>query len=261
MPRRYIQTSTRYATTTRPFKRKSRRLARQPVRVKRSRSVALRNMRTGGLLGIETKYLDTACIGFALPSPTACAGGEANPTVGCTGCLSAPAQGDSASQREGSKIVIRSCLIQGIVQVAAQADQTATDVVSHVYLALVQDMQTNGATLNSEDVFSNAGAQAVLASSPNRNMSYTQRFKVLKTKKIALRIPSITWDGTNLEQSGFHTPFKLSWKGVMPVSFTVGGTTADVANVTNNSLHLIAFCSNTGLAPNLNFNARVRFVG
>lgn len=78
---------------------------------------------------------------------------------------------------------------------------------------------------------------------------------------LQLRIPTLTYDGTNIEQTGFHTPFKLSWKGLMPVTFVTGSTTADIANVTNNSLQIVAYCSNTSMVPNILYNARVRFVG
>lgn len=227
-------------------------------------SIALRNARTGGLLGIEHKFLDIPRTPTALAAPTDASGGEINPSSIVTGCLSAPAQGDGPTNREGNKIVIDSVLIQGDISVAAQADQTAADVSPVVFIALVQDMQTNGATLNSEDVFTNPAANAVLATSPFRNMSYTARFKVLKMWKKQLRIPDQVWDGTNIEQSGFRTPFKLSWKAKgrpIPVTFTTASTTADVANVTNNSIHCIAYCNDTSLAPTIGFNCRIRFYG
>ena len=61
----------------------------------------------------ELNYLDCAKTLSALTAPTDCSGGEMNPTTGCTGCLSAPSQGDAYNQRDGSKITIKSILIQG----------------------------------------------------------------------------------------------------------------------------------------------------
>jgi len=250
-------------TTIRPRSRVSRRPRRAMRsafagrRLRRDR-FAVRNLRTGGLLGIERKFLDTSKGSTALTAPTDAAGGEFNPT---SGCLSAPAQGDGPTNRDGNKIVVQSCLVQGVIQVLAQADQGSADTSANVLIALVQDTQTNGAQLDSESVFTNPSASGILATSPNRNMSFTQRFKVLKMKRIQLRVPSLTFDGTNIEQSGFHTPFKLSWKGMMPVTFTTGSTTEDIANVTNNSLQIVAYCSSTTLGPTLLYNSRVRFVG
>lgn len=226
--------------------------------------VALLNQRTGGLLGIELKYLDTTKTATALTAPTDASGGEYPPTSGCTGCLTAPAQGDTASSRDGNKIVVKSCLLQGAISCSQQSLQSTADFSAIVMVALVQDTQTNGVPLNSEDVFTNPGAAALLACSVNRNMSYTQRFKVLKMKKIVLKTPALANDTGatgGIIQSGFHQPFKLSWKGLMPVTFTTGSTTADIANVTNNSIQVIAYCTNTSLAPSLEYNCRIRFVG
>lgn len=223
--------------------------------------IALRNIRTGGLLGVEHKFLDVPMTSRALVAPTDATGGELQPTSIVTGCLTAPAQGDGPQNREGNKIVIDSILLQGTVSVPAQADQTNADVSCTVFLALVLDTQTNGSSLNSEDVFTNPAGSALLAPQPNRNMSYTSRFKVLAMKRFNLRIPPITYDGTNIEQAGFTTQWKLSWKGKIPVTFTTASTTADVANVTNNSVQLVGFCSNTELVPVVLYNARVRFYG
>lgn len=255
---------TAYSRGVAARRRQRQRLARAvrgAGRTGRRNSVALRNMRTGGLLGIEKKYLDTYKSGTTLTAPTDCSGGEMSPTGGCTGCLSAPGQGDSASNREGNKIVVLSALIQGMIHVPSQTNQSTADVVGNVFIALVMDTQTNGATLNSEDVFSNPSGSTTMCVLPNRNMSYTQRFKVLKIKRITVRLPAMVYDGTNIEQQGLHTPFKISWNGKMPVTFTTPSTTADVAGVTNNSLHVIAFTSNTDLGTQLYYNCRVRFIG
>jgi len=225
------------------------------------RSVALQNIRTGGLLGIEKKFLDIPRTGIALTAPTDATGGEIPPTSIVTGCYSAPAQGDGPTNRDGNKIVIVQADWKGAITCAAQVDQTAADVSCNVFVAMVQDQQTNAAQLNSEDVFSNPAASSNLATSLSRNMSYTRRFKILAMKTMTLRIPSLTWDGTNIEQSGFTNYCNLSWRGKMPVTFTTGSTTADIANVTDNSIQMIAFCSNTGLAPTIVGSMRIRFYG
>lgn len=223
--------------------------------------IAIMNQRTGGLLGIEHKYFDCAKGLTIIASPTDSSGGEINPSTGCTGCLSAPAQGDGPQNREGNKIVIDSCLVQGTIRVDVQANQTGADAVPIVYVALVLDTQTNGVEINSEDVFSNPLGSTRTAAQPFRNMSYTSRFRVLKTWKRQITMPSLTYDGTNIEQSGFNVPFTLSWKGKIPVTFTVASTTADVANVTNNSLQMIAFTNDSSLNPQIAYNSRIRFYG
>lgn len=227
-------------------------------------SAAYRNQRTGGLLGIETKFLDIPCTGFAIPSGTGAAGGEANPTSIVTGCLSAPAQGDGATNREGKKIVIKSCLVQGLIDCDPQATQSTADTPPLVYVALVQDTQTNGVTLNSEDVFTNIAANGNLAASPFRNMSYSSRFKVLSTwsKQLScIAMANDTGATGGVIVSGLNEPFTLSWKGLMSVNFTTASTTADVANVIDNSLHIVCFASDQSLTPTIKYSARIRFVG
>jgi len=47
----------------------------------------------------------------------------------------------------------------------------------------------------------------------------------------------------------------------MKVKFNAG-TTASVANVIDNSIHVIAYASNiTGVAPTISYQSRLRFVG
>lgn len=228
------------------------------------RNPALRNLRTGGLLGIETKFLDTSQTATALVSTANCSGGEIQPGAGCTGCLSAPAQGDGAQNREGKKIVIKSVLIKGVIDVNEQAAQASADSIPRIFLALVQDSQTNGVTINSEDVFENVAGSSDACATPFRNMSYTSRFKVLKIWARDLTPPFAMVNNTtagSVMQNGWQTGFDMSWRGVIPVNFTAGSTTADVANVTDNSLHLIGFCSNATLNPTIRFGCRIRFVG
>lgn len=227
----------------------------------RSRTYMALNQRTGGLLGIEKKFLDCTIGGIAITSPAAANGGAIAPSAGCTGCYSAPAQGDGPTNRDGNKIVACELNVIGTVVVPSQTNQTTADTSCYVYMALVQDTQTNGAVLASENVYSNPANSGLTAANPFRNMSFTSRFKLLAIKRMTLRMPAITFDGTNVEQSGFHTPFQLKWKGQIPVTFTTASTTADIANVTDNSIQLIAYCSSTELVPVIAGNARLRFYG
>lgn len=236
-----------------------RRRAAAPAARRRRRTTL--NPRTGGFLGIELKFLDvSSTTPHALTAPTAANGGEIQPTAGCTGCLSAPAQGDGEQQRDGRKIIMRSIFIQGFLRIPIQANQSAIDAAGTVYLALVWHKQTNGATINSEDVFTNPSANTFMAAAPFRNMTNTTRFTVLQSMQIPLPQVEAVFDGTNIEQSGYEIPFKMSKSMNIPVSFTTG-TTADVANVVDNSLHLVGYVSSTGTAPVVFYTSRMRFVG
>jgi len=219
------------------------------------------NRRTGGLLGIEKKYLDTSYALANLTAPTDMSGMEINPTTGCTGCLSAPPTGNAFNTRDGAKIQVKSVLVKGVIVVIPQINQASLDTACIVNISLVMDRQTNGATLDSESVYSNLSANATQNCNALRNPSFVERFKVLKNVSFTLPQLTAAFDSANIEVAGTTIAFTISKKLDMPVKFTTGSTTADVANVIDNSLHIIAWVNNTSYAAQLGFNARIRFYG
>jgi len=219
------------------------------------------NVRTGGLLGVEKKYLDCARTLTPLLAPTDMSGIEIAPTSGSTGCLSAPATGDAFNNRDGQKIQAKSILVKGVILVAPQINQTAADTSPVVCVSLIQDTQTNGAVYNSEDVYSNFSNEAGQNCNALRNPSYVERFKVIKTLCFNLPQLPITYDGANIEQPGLTIPFTLSKKLNFTTRFLSGGNTADIANVIDNSLNIIAWVNNTSYAAQIGFNSRFRFIG
>ncbi len=215
---------------------------------------------TAAQLGIELKFYDATLVGQALVAPTDSAGGELDPSS--TIVLNTVVQGDGDQQRDGRKITMRSLGMKGIISVPPQSDQTTLDPTTSVFLAIVVDTQTNGVTIVSEQVYTNKGASALLATSPFRNLKFSKRYRVLKTEKFDL--PQATSIGTglddNIEQGGFTRSFEMfvDLKD-MPVIYS--NTTETVLNITDNSLHLIGYCTNTSLAPVISYNSRLRFVG
>lgn len=207
---------------------------------------------------VESKTISTFKAPTALTAPTDSSGAEVDPASTAL-CLNSVNQGDSFTDRDGRKIMLKSVHVVGTVSCAAQADQTALDEASNVYIALVLDTQTNGAQLNSEDVFSNPSGSATLAASPIRNMNRIDRYKVLKSERLVFDRPPIQWDGTNIEQGGLVQNFEIYKKLSLPVSFSGNGN--GIADIVDNSLHVIAYCSNTGLVPTIQYNSRVVFSG
>ncbi len=235
-------------------------LVGRPSRYARFRGgKAALNRRTGGFIGQELKFYDTSQVGESMVAPTDAAGGEHDPTT--VEDISSPAQGDTEESRDGKKIVITSAFVNGSIKSAHAVNQTVMDDGSQWVVYMVQDTQSNGATLDSEKVFHNQAANAATAASPLRNLQYSSRFKVLAKATGYMESRAMAWDGTNIEIAGLVQPFVLSWKGKMEVNFQAGATAAGVASCLDNSIHIIAYCSNTDLAPNINYNARVRFYG
>jgi len=237
------------------------RVKRQRTAQRRRRSSrAFQNVQTGGFLGVEKKFYDTSLTAGPILAPTACAGCEYDPST--TSMISTPVQGDGEQNRDGKRIACSTVHIEGVINWPGDATDTDVASGSTVYVALVLDTQSNGAQMNSEDCFKNTSASAALAATPQRNLLFGPRFTVLK-KKVFSFIPPGTWkNGAN----DFITPGKnqtFSWH--VPLNGLVinfnAGTTASIANVIDNSLHMIAFSNNIVQAPTLSYNARLRFVG
>lgn len=241
-------------------------MPQQVVAVPQYRSSRRRLLgRTGGLIGIENKYLDVYASLVAIGAPTDCSTGEMQPEGGCTSCLSAPAQGDGPQQRDGKKIVITNCFITGHVAYSIETDKGDPVEAPTVFVALVLDTQTNGATIVSENVFTNPNDIAATNGFPLRNMENTSRYRILRHKTIRPQTGVTSTDGANTCSNECNgRSFIMSWKGKLPVNFSTTGTTADVANVVDNSLHLIAFATSTSpnaMAASLSYNSRIRFQG
>nr|QXP44109.1 MAG: putative capsid protein [Arizlama virus] len=237
---------------------KSRTAAVAGRRAARAGGRASSNRVTAGLLGLELKYLDQGINTTALGAPTDASGGEYDPTGGVD-CIGCPLQNDTATGRNGKSYVVKSIVVQGQVNIAAQINQTAADPSCIVYIALVQDTQTVGAQAQSETVFVNPSGQVGTAAAPFRNLLYSKKYRILDSCTLTKDCPAITYDGTNIEQGGANMPFKLSWNGNVKVNCT--GDSNLVAQVQDNSFHIMAFTTSTGLAPGIAYSARTRFMG
>lgn len=248
------------------YKKYNRRRTKYKGRYRKSVAAEVKrvlNGRTGGFVGLEKKFFDSGFNGALSANGTAI-DGEKDPTTLL--CLNCPAQGDGESQRDGRQISMQSINVKGVVQIAAQADQTAGDQVPDIFIALVLDKQTNGVQLDSEDVFDNPASATALAAQPFRNLEYSQRFRVLKTVKVSAQdlagAIQPVFDGTNIEQQGAQIPFSMYCKlNGMKVNFISGQTTSVIAAIADNSLHIVAYASNTSMAPVLTYSSRLRFVG
>jgi len=231
------------------------------ARVKQRMVSRALNARTGGYLGLELKFLDTAWNAVTINSSTDGSGGELQPSSGCTSCISCPAQGDSESQRDGRKFVIKSVYFSGVINTLLSQDQADAFEDFGVYFALVLDTQTNGATVVSENVYLNPSSSALgMLPKPLRNLQNSKRFRILSSRYVApggmYAINDAAATGSLAAQKG--TNVQLSWKGSINVDTT--GTTADVASVSDNALHILAY-SETGLQKVFSGKCRVRFMG
>ena len=212
------------------------------------------NNRIGGFLGIEKKFIDYEYDAAVVETV---AGAEADPATALS--LSALAQGDGESNRDGRQVRLLSVHMKGEVQFDP-LDQATPGQAQCVRLLVVLDKQTNGAQLNAEDVLLDP-TNTDLDVHAFRNLQYTQRFRVLKDFVVRQPTPSAVWDGTSTLKGGVQVPFKVNIElGNMPVTYT--GTTAAIASIADNSIHVIAIASTTATgSATLKYISRLRFVG
>lgn len=206
----------------------------------------------------ERKYYDIELSGAAIQADlSSWAGMELDPTTKNT--LFSPTQGDDFNNRQGRKVQVLSLKLRGYINVPSQANQTATDAGQLIRIILVMDKQTNATQLNSEDVITSGGGTVALQMF--QNPAFFGRFRVLKDKSFALQNPNMSYDGTNIEQNGLIKEFKFTIKFKKPVTIhfnsTNGGTVADIVD---NSFHLIANSNNTGLGATINYKCRTTFI-
>lgn len=211
-----------------------------------------RNARTGGFLGIETKFFDTETTDDAFAVTWA-------PMEPATTNLTAIAQGDGESNRDGRKYSIKSIHLKGWVHTNTAEAQTAPQSDHMVRIVLVLDKQTNGAQLTATQVFDGGQTEDTLAF---RNLQFTKRFTILFDRFI--RIPNSQGDmaqgGVDLFANALlRVPFKYNKVFTTPIEVLMSGTTADIANVTDNSIHMIGVSTHT--TSLLSYQCRVRFVG
>lgn len=246
---------------------------RMPIFLRRRRPVAIhrfrmrkyyanaalrrRNMRTAGFLGVEHKFYDTSLNGSAIANPSDCTGGELDPSS--TSMISTPAVGDGENNRDGRKIVIESVHIRGhLARTASQSTSLFTP--TRVVLFLVLDTQTNAAQMNSEDCFKALYATADGSVDCHRNLLFGNRFRILKKLLFTPTNLPYGWNGTTVNINGLMKSFE--WHVRFPRGLHINfnaGTTASIANVIDNSLHLIGYAGSA--AWGVSYGARIRFQG
>jgi len=242
-------------------------LSSQTSSLKRAKMAAVRqiaNATTAGFLGIEKKFLDTARADTVVASVAALTGGEYDPTTGCTGCLSCPAEGDNEQSRDGKRFVIDSLILKGYVRTAQETGQAPSTPIK-VFVAVVLDTTSNGAQMSSEDCFKNLLGTTLGVVDVTKNLLSGNRYRILKSQVFDVTPVGIAAAGATVAHYGIRRDFDwyIPFKGGLRVSLKDGdansGKNADVANVVDNSLHVIAFATDADCA--IGYNACIRFQG
>lgn len=222
--------------------------------------ISKKRKRTSVKITDELKFLDNSLVDTALVAATDWTGAELDPAT--TLCLTAPAQGDTASSRDGKQIIAKSINVKGKVYIPQTELQGSPPVGTEIFVALVLDKQTNNAQLNSEDVYSLVAANSGLNCRPLRNMNFAKRFKILKTEKFIFDNTAIS----HFAVDSFSKPARaidFDWfvdLKDMKINFN-STTTGVIGNVLDNSVHVVGIANSTTEAPAISYQARFRFIG
>lgn len=173
--------------------------------------------------------------------------------------LVVPTVGAALNQRVGRKIRIHKIKVHGTIFVAQQAAQAAADACTKLRIVLVQDKQTNAAQMTGAQLFNDAtNGNTTLQSFQNPNNF--GRFHVLKDKMMSISNLNLTGSPTTADviqaSARYNFKFNVNFKTPVEVHFnaTNGGTVADIVD---NSFHLLAACDNNAYAPQLSYYSRV----
>uniref|UniRef100_UPI0040486613 hypothetical protein n=1 Tax=Rheinheimera sp. TaxID=1869214 RepID=UPI0040486613 len=201
----------------------------------------------------EMKYFDGAKVASTINANSDWSG--AMQDLATFNCLFCPVKGTSISERIGQKVKVYKIKIRGFIQKAAQINQTFADNGTTVRLLLVQDTQTNSTQMAASDVMTAATAVVDLVT-VFQNVNNFGRFRVIKDKIINIQNPSISYDGTNIEQSGLQDTFYFSHVPKEPIEVKFNAVNGgSIADIVDNSFHMIAV--STLADATLTYNVRV----
>lgn len=179
-------------------------------------------------------------------------GSELDPGVDC---LNAPVQGTGNSNRHGQECYFTHLSIHGHVLFEAKADGSSPSVPGYVRILVILDKQTNATTFNAEDVLiepsnSSLGAEAM------HDPENEARFDILYDGIVEQKIYSGAGSSSSSDWSAQQRPFRID----MPLALTTtySGSLGTVANVIDNSLHVMAIYQGSTQAS-VGYISRVRY--
>jgi len=224
----------------------------------------------GGQVNSEMKYMDSVYGPAAIAAITTdWQGTEADPAttinlgsaaVANPANLCSPIVGAALNNRIGRQIEVRKIKIHGHIYVAAQALEAATDVPSKVRIILYQDMQTNAAQSQGEDLMGPPTSAGQLSINVFQDPKNFGRFRVLKDKMFQISDLNIAGSPTanDIVQAGKVINFKMNVNFKTPIRVRFNATNVgNVSDIVDNSFHIIAAQVNSSYAAALVYYSRV----
>lgn len=254
------------------YKQASKRTARKGKAAKPRAGYTSVARTRGAAVSGEMKYFDADNNGTLLVATTTTwpAGTMLDPlttinlgsaAVATPQCLFAPTVGAALNQRIGRQVKVHKIKIHGHVNVPTQAAQAQADSASKIRIVLVMDQQTNAAPMTGAQLFQDgSGAASTLNTFQNPNNF--GRFRVLKDKIITIANLNLAGSPTTADviQASARVNFRFTVNFKTPVivhfNATNGGTVADIVD---NSFHIVAAADVIAYAPSLVYYSRVCF--
>lgn len=250
---------TRKGYRSRTTMRSGRKRPRAPAVTERQ-VMNILNRRTGGLLGLEHKFLDQYNLRAAPETFSTLFNWEfvqADATAGFRH-FNAIAQGDGNSNRDGEKCSVDSIQwrCRYFINGGTSASSPNNSVIRFVMFV---DKSPNGAYPNAEEPFIEIPTDEDDVTSFLSLAQVPQRFMILKDKTFTVPHPQFVYNGTNYTWAGRTGVFKLSYKFKTPLMCNWVDTGGAIANLVSNAIYLVA-CTND-LGFQLVTASRVRFRG
>lgn len=208
----------------------------------------------------EMKYFDTEKNYTVLVARNDWFGTNLDPVTFDSLCN--PVKGTGVNERIGRSIKIHKIKVRGQVNCAVQVNAVQAESAASCRLALVRDKQTNATQMLGSQVFRipQVAITTVNATQSFQSLDTLGRFEVLKDMFFKIEPPEMVYDGTNIEINGtmYLVEWNITFKEPIKVHFneTNGGTIADIID---NSFHIIGCASNLNLAPSIVYTARVNY--
>lgn len=210
------------------------------------------NMRTGGYIGMELKFLDNT---HESVLNTGFLTAVRDPATAL--CMNAVPLGSGESSRQGRKIWMESLEINGYIQLTTPL--TAAQMGGMVTIWIVKDKQTNEAQMVATDAINpDAGfTSGNVNSFPN--LQWKERFEILSKKRLVINAQAGYGSVEARGAGDLIVPFAFKLPLNCNTTFDTEGDGGTVETITDNSLHVIAI-STEPTAHVMSYQSRLRFV-
>lgn len=202
----------------------------------------------------ETKYFDTDKNSSALSTISTDWPLGARQDPNTFNCLCVPRLGNDISNRIGKKITVLKVSVRGQVYMdALTAAQQSAPVVFRVILLV--NKNCNGVQPTPSEVISSSTANNMIYG--YSNLSFFGKYRILKDKTFTLTPQNSVGDTTTNETAPVIQRFKLTHKFAKPLVVTFNTDTGAVADIVQNSLHIIAGYNASSPSASISYKARV----